>query len=256
MKIGVFGNKNTTGLILNYLIKDNWPISNVICIRSSDPIVSSISGYQNSEKWCLPNSVKIIFANSYSLNNEEDKKLVLSLNLDLIFVIGWQRLIPDWLLNSLKIGAFGMHGSSKPLPNGRGRSPLNWSIIQGKKQFYTNLFKYEKGIDDGGIVGSDIFEITANDTGGSLQVKNTFSMIKILEKHKKKLLSNSFKIIEQPSHISPTYYPKRRPEDGLVLWGLSSIEIDRLIRAVSYPFPGARSFLDENEIKNMARLFH
>ena len=248
MKTGVFGNKDTTGLVLNYFIKDNWPLNNLVCISPSSKLSNSISGYHNPEHWKLPKKVEVIFTNSYSLNHENDKKLILSLKLDLIFVIGWQRLIPEWLLNSLKVGAFGMHGSSEPLPSGRGRSPLNWSIIQGKKQFQTNLFKYEAGIDDGNIVGSDIFEINKHDTGGSLQMKNTFSMIKLLKSYKNELLTNSFSTIEQPSNITPTYYPKRRAVDGQILWGLSSNEIDRLVRAVSFPFPGAKTFINDVEI--------
>ena len=63
-------------------------------------------------------------------------EMIKSLNIDIIFCMGWQRLIPEWLLNDLSVGAFGMHGSNKPLPHGRGRSPLNWSLIQDKNMFH------------------------------------------------------------------------------------------------------------------------
>src|SRR3989338_7611323 len=59
-------------------------------------------------------------------------------------VAGYMDLRP--FLKSLSVGAFGMHGSSKPLPFGRGRSPINWSLIQDKKIFYTHLFQYLPGV--------------------------------------------------------------------------------------------------------------
>ena len=61
--------------------------------------------------------------------------------------MGWQRLIPDNILSSTKIGIFGMHGSSEGLPKGRGRSPLNWSLILNYKYFSTSLIKYDNSIN-------------------------------------------------------------------------------------------------------------
>ena len=75
-----------------------------------------------------------------------------------------------------------MHGSSKPLPHGRGRSPMNWSLVQNKDCFYTHLFRYRPGVDDGEIAAVQIFDITPFDTCLTLHYKNTLSMIGLLEK--------------------------------------------------------------------------
>ena len=50
-----------------------------------------------------------------------------------------KRLIPIDILEQFSVGAFGMHGSSMDLPLGRGRSPLNWSLIEGRKFFYKSF---------------------------------------------------------------------------------------------------------------------
>lgn len=45
---------------------------------------------------------------------------------------------------------------------------MNWSLIEGRKWFHTNLFKFQAGIDDGPIVDTFTFSITDADTGETL----------------------------------------------------------------------------------------
>lgn len=82
-----------------------------------------------------------------------------------------------------------MHGSYKGLPFGRGRSPLNWSLIQGNCFFYTSLIKYNSGIDDGDIVDTKKFEINSHDDIFSLHTKNQMIMSFLVKKNIKKILN-------------------------------------------------------------------
>ena len=41
-----------------------------------------------------------------------------------------------------------------------------------------------------------------------------------------------------------TYLPKRSPSDGKIDWKLPARAIERLVRALSFPFPSAWSILD------------
>lgn len=243
VSVGVAGNKDTTGLLMDYLVKDDWPVRYLITLKPDHPDVERISGYQPYTEWNIPEHIRVYHPGRYSLDSEQERQELGRWSCDILLVVGWQRLIPDWLLHGLKIGAFGMHGSSEPLPGGRGRSPLNWSIIQGKPRFITNLFRYRPGIDDGDIVASHSFDITDRDTGASLQLKNTLAMIRLLKEVKHNLLNDTIPLVSQ-FPIEPTYYPKRRPEDGEILWALEAVEIHRLVRAVTRPFPGAFSYLD------------
>jgi methionyl-tRNA formyltransferase len=190
---------------------------------------------------------EIYYCSSYSLNNETDQNELNNCDIDILFVIGWQRLIPEWFLKKLSIGAFGMHGSSRALPYGRGRSPMNWSLIQNKEFFITNLFKYTPGIDDGDIVATNIFDITIFDDAKTMHYKNTLSMIKLIEEHFEKLTANTFRLHKQ-REIEPTYYPKRTPDDGIIFWETDTIEIYNLVRAVTKPFYGAFTFLNKERV--------
>ena len=44
------------------------------------------------------------------------------------------------------------------------------------------------------------------------------------------------------------YYPKRTPEDGRIDWSWDSERICRLVRAVTFPYPGAFSQLGDERV--------
>ena len=241
MNIGFAGSKDTTYDCIKAILDAGYKVENLITLTPKQGKHFIVSGYYNLSGFAKEKDIAVYNPEKYSLKCQEDQQAILSLNLDILFIIGWQRLIPEWLLNSLGVGAFGMHGSSEPLPRGRGRSPLNWSIIEGKTRFITNLFKYDSGVDSGGIVDKQIFDITLYDTCETLHFKNMICMKGLLLKHLPSMLQGNLRTRCQ-SGIEATYYPKRKPKDGLIDWTLSAETISRLIRAVTKPFPGAFTF--------------
>ena len=140
-----------------------------------------------------------------------------------------------------------MHGSAMKLPRGRGRSPLNWSIIDNHKIFYNTLFKYSTGIDDGKILDTYEFEINEHDTSETLHFKNYLSMQFLIKKNIEKLSKND-KLLKEQSLYTPTYYPKRDETDSLINWNDKIEVIDRLIKAVTKPFNGAYTFYDDEKL--------
>ena len=189
--------------------------------------------------------------NSYNLRHSADMGFFEGAELDILFVIGWERIIPDSVLSTLRCGAYGMHGSAYALPRGRGRSPMNWAILGGKNHFTTSLFRYTLGVDDGDVVSSQTFTIFPDDDIISLHTKNRVSMLRLTKFALPGILNGTLQ--HQPqSEESPTYYPKRTPEDGGIDWSLSSLDIVRLVRAVAPPYPGAFASLDGQIIKILA----
>lgn len=247
-RVAVAGCKDTTYECLKSLIDNGTKIDLLITIDNTTAKKNKVAGYLNLQPFAKENNISLYICNHYSLNTDEDKQTLGSKHIDLLFVIGWQRLIPEWLLEKLSIGAFGMHGASKPLPFGRGRSPMNWSIIQNKKLFITNLFKYKAGVDDGDVLDTQVFDLNQHDTAQTAHYKNTLSMINLIHKNLKDLLSGRAKLKPQ-MNIQPTYYPKRTESDGCIFWDKDTVETYNLIRAVTRPFPGAFSFYQNNKIK-------
>lgn len=247
-KIVFAGCKDTTYECINSLLEQNINVEMLITIDPDTASKNNVAGYLDLRSFAAEKNIEVYVCDKYSLNSDKDQKELCDIKINLLFVIGWQRLIPEWLLRQLHTGAFGMHGSSKPLPSGRGRSPMNWSIIQDEKLFITNLFKYNPGVDDGDILDTQIFDLNEFDTAETAHYKNTLSMIKLIEKNIDPLLKDSF-ILKPQMGILPTFYPKRTEDDGCIFWDRSSTEIYNHVRAVTKPFPGAFTFSDQSKIR-------
>jgi methionyl-tRNA formyltransferase len=246
MKVVVFGNKDTTRTIINYLIKINNMEIIVVNLAPNHNQVSNVAGYTDLKDVTTPNNISIYRPARYDLNCVDDVQYLSSLNADIGLVMGWQRLIPENILSSMLRGAFGMHGSSEGLPRGRGRSPLNWSILEGRTHFVTSLFRYKPGVDDGDVVASQIFEITPEDDCETLHLKNTLSMKFLLEENLPSIYQNSIVLQPQDPNIDPTYYCKRSPELGRIDWSnITSDFFVKMVRAQTRPFPGAHAFVNE-----------
>lgn len=246
-QIAVFGCKATTLFLLNNL-DIPWKIRHLITISPEAGQKHEVADYADLKQIASDKGIRVYQARYYSLKHPDDQAYIRSLNLDIAFVIGWQRLIPEEVLSGLSVGAFGMHGSSMNLPLGRGRSPMNWSIIEGRRSFYTNLFRYDPGVDSGDIADTFKFEITSRDTAETMHFKNTLAMKYLIERNIEKLVRNDFALTRQDDSLTPTYYPKREPQDSLIDWNQDVQVIERFIRAVTQPFNGAFTFAGGQKI--------
>ncbi len=127
----------------------------VEAIVGLDPTVANretISGFVDIANFAAKWGLQHLYVTSYSLKNEKDRNLLSTLSFDLIWVNGWQRLIPQWLIEMASLGAVGAHGSPDGIQKGRGRSPQNWAIMLGCKRFDVALFRITPQVDDGPVV--------------------------------------------------------------------------------------------------------
>ena len=141
--LAVAGNQSTCADVLNAICGAGYYVAYLLHVDASH--ARHIADYQDLSTVAARHGVKVVRPATYAMNDEQTRKLVEGLGIDLLISAGWQRLFPEWFLDSLSIGAFGMHGSAEHLPRGRGRSPMNWSLIEGRDRFYTSLFKYDAG---------------------------------------------------------------------------------------------------------------
>jgi len=121
--------------ILPYLV-EHFNVSHVVCLNPEQSKQYNVSGYYDFTSLAKEYGLPVYYPKKYTLTEKEDEEFFLDNKFDLLVQGGWQRLFPPPVLESLSIGALGLHGSSDFLPKGRGRSPLNWSLIEGKKRFF------------------------------------------------------------------------------------------------------------------------
>ncbi|MHA1558791.1 MAG: formyltransferase [Alphaproteobacteria bacterium] len=180
-------------------------------------------------------------------NDEEIINLIRSLKPDLIFSFYYRKIINAEILKIPKLGAFNVHGSL--LPYYRGCAPINWAIICGAKETGATLHYMEKEADVGDIVDQKKVSIDIKDNAGVVYKKINKAAQIILMRRINELKNGTAPRISQ-DHTKATYFKRRNPEDGLIDWTKSPIEIYNFVRALQpYPkYPSAFVHFDEERI--------
>lgn len=168
---------------------------------------------------------------------KSDYDLILESKVDVIILYGWRTLIDTWITGKIKYGIIAAHQSL--LPRYRGFAPVQWVIINNEKETGVTLFQISEGeVDNGKIISQARVEIDPNEYASELDEK----LIDITIEHFFNVLNNietgQLKLVEQ-DESKATYACKRIPDDGLINWNSSTLEIFNLIRALAYPFTGS-----------------
>ena len=225
-------------LAFESLLQAGYQIDAVVCITPEKAEQLKVSGYLDYAPLAEAHGIPLYRPEKYSLKGESDTAFFEENQFDLLIQGGWQRLFPEPVLSTLKIGAIGLHGSPDLLPKGRGRSPLNWSLIEGRKRFLMHLFLMKVGVDDGDVFAFTSFDINDFDDIETLYYKYSISYRNLLIEQLPSLLDGSFQSIPQVGE--PSYFAKRSAEDGEIDWEQQDVhEIYNAVRAQTRPYPGA-----------------
>ncbi|PSB92064.1 formyltransferase [Candidatus Pandoraea novymonadis] len=173
---------------------------------------------------------------------------------DFIFSFYYRHIIPSAILSLAKHGAFNMHGSL--LPKYRGRAPVNWAVLRGESETGATLHEMIAQPDAGAIVEQTTVPILPDDTAGEVFEKVTVAAEQTLWHCLPKLLNGTAPRRSNDLRAG-SYFGVRKPEDGKIDWRQSAINVYNLIRAVSFPYPGAFTNIRGNQwVVSKARLSH
>jgi methionyl-tRNA formyltransferase len=165
--------------------------------------------------------------------------LMRSLAPELLFSFYYRQLLSNELLAIPPLGGINLHGSL--LPKYRGRSPVNWVLINGETETGVTLHYMIDKADAGDIIAQRPVAVDLQDTVLTLFRKMTTAAAQLLRETYPLLKNGAAPRIPQDSSQA-TKFGGRRPEDGKVVWEKSSVAIYNLIRAVTHPYPGAFTF--------------
>lgn len=247
-KVVVFGVKDTSENIINFIREEICPVDLVITISPEVTRKNQVSGYKGlsvlTEKYGIP----VHEADSYFLTDEKTQKFMRENEFDIGISMGWQRLIPKSVLDCFKHGIYGFHGNSGYLPFGRGRSPLNWSVILGDTRFNLNLFRYDEKADSPNVFATEMFSITPHDDIRTAQYKNMICSKRLIRRLLTAYESGHIEIRTE-SRDFDSWYEKRTAADGKVDFHKRTRDIYNLIRGVAAPFPGAFAMCEGEEVR-------
>jgi len=169
-------------------------------------------------------------------NTPEAVEIIRQVTPDVIFVIGWTRLVSADVLAIPEYGCIGMHASL--LPKYRGRAPVNWALINNETVTGNTMILLDDGVDTGDILLQRTIPITLADTCKTLYDKVAQAGREMIREILPYLDRGELPRSPQ-NHSEATVMPKRTPEDGLINWEKTSLELYNWVRALTHPYPGA-----------------
>jgi methionyl-tRNA formyltransferase len=193
---------------------------------------------------CKTNS--IIFHDETKINLDAIKVILLSLNVNIVLLAGYSKLIKSDYIDLFEFGILNCHGGK--LPEYRGASPIPWQIINGEQDGCCYILKLTQGIDTGPILAHTTYPIKMSDNASTLtthvsQLIATMFVEVIIDIMKGRRI-REFKQKE----IGAVHWTRRYEEDGLIDWKNNNASVLNLIRALTPPYPGAFTFLNGSKI--------
>lgn len=229
MRIAFFGEDAFSVIVLQSLLEAGHEICGVFTPHYDNLI------YKRLEGFCLKNNLD--FHREKKINSEEVVEKINKLNLDLIVVSHFERILKKPIIDSPRLGCLNMHPSI--LPNYRGLAPQHWPIINGDKYTGVTVHFIDEGVDTGRIVLQEKVEIDPNDYVFDLQ--NKFRNIyKFLMKNAVELVSKNPDIGLIQSNEKGSHYGRLKIEDCIITKEMTTVDAYNLIRGVSFPYFGAR----------------
>jgi methionyl-tRNA formyltransferase len=128
-----------------------------------------------------------------------------------------------------------------PLPRLRGRATVNWAIINGHDAAWISIHWLVAGLDAGGLLYQGTVPISATST-----VATTYDALNELQRQHIAAAVRAA-INGDPGRsqdeTAATYACTRIESDGEIDWHQPTQQIDRLVRALVDPYPGAFTWL-------------
>ncbi len=166
---------------------------------------------------------------------------------ELFVIAGFPTIFTRPLYSLPRLGTINLHGG--PVPRYRGGSPLNWQMINGEKTIGITVLRVDNGIDTGPVVAEANFLIGPRDTIAEVhnQANGLFPDLVV------KAISQ---VEENPdsgrvqNESAACYWHQRNDSDGrLNFAAMTAIQIDRMVRALSPPYPGAFAYLGDRKVR-------
>jgi len=223
--------------VLRNLLSEGYGVTEVVTLTDGQAERHSVAGYYPLEGLASEHDIPVYYPDRYEMDSTGSLDHFEDLGADLLIVNGWQRLVPEEVLGTFTRGGVGVHGSAYGLPKGRGRSPMNWTLLEGARRFLLSVITLEAGVDSGKVLGTRKFDVNNHDTIRSMYYKLVIVTTDILMTKLPALLRGTADLEDQVGE--PTYYPKRTPKDGAIHWENTTTNVFNLVRAVSRPYPGA-----------------
>lgn len=168
-------------------------------------------------------------------NDEEFRHRLGGLKPDAIVVVGYGRIIPQWMLDLPPLGNINLHASL--LPKYRGAAPIQWAIARGETVTGVTTMKLDAGLDTGDILLQREASIAPDETAETLAPRLAGAGADLTVETLSRLHAGTIRPSPQ-DNSQATLAPILRKEDGLIDFMRPATEILNRMRGFQ-PWPGA-----------------
>jgi methionyl-tRNA formyltransferase len=168
-------------------------------------------------------------------NNDEFREQVTALKPEAIIVVGYGRIIPQWMIDLPRLGNINLHASL--LPKYRGAAPIQWAIARGETMTGVTTMRIDAGLDTGDILLQQEIPINPTDTAETLAPMLAAIGADLMVDTLRSLQAGTITARPQ-NHETATLAPILKKEDGRIDFQHSAKEICNRLRGFQ-PWPGA-----------------
>jgi methionyl-tRNA formyltransferase len=168
-------------------------------------------------------------------NNDEFRTRLSALKPLAIIVVGYGRLIPQWMIDLPPLGNLNLHASL--LPKYRGAAPVQWAIANGETQTGVTTMRIDAGLDTGDILLQKEISIVPSDTAETLVPRLAAVGADLMVETLRGLQARTIHPRPQ-DHAKATMAPILKKEDGQIDFHRPAGEILNRLRGFQ-PWPGA-----------------
>jgi methionyl-tRNA formyltransferase len=154
---------------------------------------------------------------------------------DAIIIVGYGRIVPQWMLDLPPLGNINLHASL--LPKYRGAAPIQWAIARGETVTGVTTMRIDAGLDTGDILLQRELPIAPDDTAETLSPKLASIGAELIVETLHGLVSREI-VPRQQNHAQATLAPILKKEEGLIDFSRTGGEILNRLRGFQ-PWPGA-----------------
>lgn len=178
------------------------------------------------------------------------REAILAAQADVMVVAAYGLILPQWVLDTPRLGCLNIHASL--LPRWRGAAPIHRAIEAGDADTGVTIMQMDVGLDTGDMLLVERLPITGTETTSSLHDRLATLGGRMIVEALEMAACGGLRPVPQPAE-GVTYAHKIEKAEAAIDWALPAEVIGCRVRAFD-PFPGAQTVLGDEVIKVWAAM--
>ncbi len=233
MNIMFMGTPDFALICLEKLVERGYNVTSVVCREDKPKGRGGQMAMPPTKEFAIEKGITVYQPASFK--DGAFAEILEKENPDIIVVVAYGRILPEYVLNYPKYGCINLHGSI--LPKYRGSAPIQWTVINGDELAGVSTMFMDVGLDTGDVIDVYTTPLGETETAGELFDRLAVSGGELLCETIEKIKAGT--AIRTPQNESEaTYAPMLNKEMGCLDFSMPAEKLRNLIRGLN-PWPSA-----------------